>query len=300
MTNMTSLLLFSTIYDIILTNENDFITHVNAFSQRKKDMMGLFDKKYCDICGEKIGLLGNKKLEDGNICKHCAKKLSPWFEDRRHSTLDEIKQQLQYREDNKKNVAAFEISRQYEGSYDKLFIDRKHGWFAIGHDVKDEEANVDIIELSQIKNVHLDIAENREEERYRGEDGEYHSYSPRHYNYSYNYYVRIQVDSPWFDDLYIKLNTFEVKERERGQMRNYERMGDEIIEELQKQETVVEKVKPVESWTCRCGAVNTGKFCCECGAKRNQGPVHCTNCGWTAPDEELSPKFCPECGKPMK
>ena len=25
--------------------------------------MGLFDKKYCDICGEKIGLLGNRKLE---------------------------------------------------------------------------------------------------------------------------------------------------------------------------------------------------------------------------------------------
>ena len=27
--------------------------------------MGLFDKKYCDICGEKIGLLGNRKLENG-------------------------------------------------------------------------------------------------------------------------------------------------------------------------------------------------------------------------------------------
>ena len=41
--------------------------------------MGLFDKKYCDICGEKIGLLGNRKLENGNLCKNCAKKLSPWF-----------------------------------------------------------------------------------------------------------------------------------------------------------------------------------------------------------------------------
>ena len=28
--------------------------------------MGLFDKKVCDICGEKIGLLGNRKLDDGN------------------------------------------------------------------------------------------------------------------------------------------------------------------------------------------------------------------------------------------
>ena len=29
--------------------------------------MGLFDKKICDICGEKIGLLGNRKLDDGNL-----------------------------------------------------------------------------------------------------------------------------------------------------------------------------------------------------------------------------------------
>ena len=31
--------------------------------------MGLFDKKNCDICGDKIGLLGNRKLDDGNLCK---------------------------------------------------------------------------------------------------------------------------------------------------------------------------------------------------------------------------------------
>ena len=42
--------------------------------------MGLFDKKYCDICGEKIGLLGNRKLEDGNMCKNCAAKLSSMIE----------------------------------------------------------------------------------------------------------------------------------------------------------------------------------------------------------------------------
>ena len=51
--------------------------------------MGLFDKKYCDICGEKIGLLGNRKLEDGNLCKECAAKLSPWFSERRSSGICE-------------------------------------------------------------------------------------------------------------------------------------------------------------------------------------------------------------------
>ena len=51
----------------------------------------LFDKKTCDICGGEIGLLGNKKLEDGNCCKECAGKLSPWFNERRHSTVADIK-----------------------------------------------------------------------------------------------------------------------------------------------------------------------------------------------------------------
>lgn len=53
----------------------------------------LFDKKTCDICGGEIGLLGNKKLEDGNCCKECAGKLSPWFNERRHSTVADIKAQ---------------------------------------------------------------------------------------------------------------------------------------------------------------------------------------------------------------
>ena len=74
--------------------------------------MGLFDKKICDICGEKIGLLGNRKLDDGNLCKNCAKKLSPWFEERRHSTVEDIKRQLEYRENNKKAVMDFGITRQ--------------------------------------------------------------------------------------------------------------------------------------------------------------------------------------------
>lgn len=48
-------------------------------------------------------------------------------------------------------------------------------------------------------------------------------------------------------------------------------------------------------WTCSCGAVNTGKFCPECGSKKPEAPKKrfCTNCG-----TELSgsAKFCPECG----
>ena len=44
------------------------------------------------------------------------------------------------------------------------------------------------------------------------------------------------------------------------------------------------------AWTCACGAVNTGKFCSECGAKKPSDEWTCA-CGAVNKG-----KFCPECG----
>jgi membrane protease subunit (stomatin/prohibitin family) len=59
--------------------------------------------------------------------------------------------------------------------------------------------------------------------------------------------------------------------------------------------------KPEDGWKCSCGAINKGKFCQECGAKKPEanGPVKCSKCGWEASDPTKVPKFCPECGNPF-
>ena len=51
-------------------------------------------------------------------------------------------------------------------------------------------------------------------------------------------------------------------------------------------------------WTCACGAVNKGKFCGECGAKKpaNAPLYKCDKCGWEPEDPANPPRFCPECG----
>ncbi len=83
---------------------------------------------------------------------------------------------------------------------------------------------------------------------------------------------------------------------------------------------------PAGSWTCACGAVNTGAFCQNCGSKKPEAPEKwvcscgtentskfCVNCGAkkgeAAPERkpgvwkcecgaENTGKFCAECGKP--
>lgn len=56
-----------------------------------------------------------------------------------------------------------------------------------------------------------------------------------------------------------------------------------------------------QGWVCRCGNVNRGKFCPECGARKPAAePLYaCDKCGWEPEDPRNPPKFCPECGDPF-
>ena len=61
------------------------------------------------------------------------------------------------------------------------------------------------------------------------------------------------------------------------------------------------KPRPAAGWTCSCGTVNQGKFCTECGKPRPAGaPLYrCDKCGWEPEDPAHPPKFCPQCGDPF-
>ena len=194
--------------------------------------MGLFDKKFCDVCGEKIGMLGNRKLEDGNLCKDCAKKLSPWFDDRRHSTLEEIKSQLQMREENRSLVSSFHPGRVIRSDRYNLYIDERQQLFAASVNL-DREDNPDIISLSQITGCNLDVNEMRTEEYRTDRDGERESYNPPRYSYSYDYYFYIYLNHPYINEMKLKLNSMDISEDDRNRRHDVERAGQEMMSYLQ-------------------------------------------------------------------
>lgn len=50
-------------------------------------------------------------------------------------------------------------------------------------------------------------------------------------------------------------------------------------------------------WTCSCGTNNTGKFCYNCGKSAPSAQsFRCDKCGWEPSNPAQPPKFCPECG----
>ena len=177
-------------------------------------------------------MLGNRKLEDGNICKDCAKKLSPWFDDRRHSTLKEIKSQLQMREENRSLVSSFRPGRVIRSDRYNLYIDERQQLFAASVNL-DREDNPDIISLSQITGCNLDVDEMRTEEYRTDRDGERESYNPPRYSYSYDYYFYIYLNHPYIQEMKLKLNSMDISEDDRNRRHDVERAGQEMMSYLQ-------------------------------------------------------------------
>lgn len=169
----------------------------------------IFDKKVCDVCGGEIGLMGNRKLEDGNLCKNCAAKLSPWFSERKNSTVAEIQAQLAYREENQEKVDRFHTTRTL-GKGTKVLLDEDQGLFMVTSASSLQNANPDVLEYSQVTGCDMEVKERRTELKQDVRDREgrtrRESYSPPRYKYSYDFYVTIHVNHDWFSEMQFQLN----------------------------------------------------------------------------------------------
>ena len=287
----------------------------------------MFDKKVCDICGGDIGLLGNRKLADGNLCKDCAKKLSPFMTDRRQSTVEEIRQHLAYRVANQRMLGALHPTNVLGGNT-KVYIDEAAGRFFVTRSRNWRDENPDVIDFSQVIDVRTEVTEHRTEEYHNDREGRRVPFNPPRYRFSYEFETTILVDSPWFNEIQFELTDERPENRLSEGYRYYEQLADALRAALMPPEGVArpanvtdalsatiakavasmtnaaaaKNTQPAaEGWTCGCGALNTGNFCTQCGAKRPEPKrvFRCDKCGWTPEDPTNPPKFCPNCGDPF-
>ena len=192
--------------------------------------MALFEKKNCSVCGAKIGLLGGHKLADGNLCKDCAKKLSPWFSDYKSASEESIRAQLADREENKKRLAAFKTTKCF-GEYGSIVIDEDARVFAAIEDSASSlfgerkeitdisqiiDRNPDVIRFDQVTDVDIDIVQTQREEK-QTVNGQQVSYNPKHILYMYMFYAVIRVDHPYISAIRVQLNNDAVQIPNEGE-----------------------------------------------------------------------------------
>jgi len=234
--------------------------------------MGLFDKKFCDICGDKIGLLGNRKLEDGNMCKNCAALLSPFMTERRRTTVADVKDHLDYREANKEQVAAFNVTRTL-GDKTKVLLDEDARKFVVTSSNRWQAENPDVMEYSQVTGCSIDIQESKTELKTKDREGKEVSYVPPRYKFEYDLNIIININSPWFSEIKFQVNRNKM-ERNSVDYRESERQANEIKRALtqvrqETRQTAAVVNKPKVAQTCpHCGATTMpdANGCCEfCG-----------------------------------
>lgn len=222
----------------------------------------MFEKKSCDICGGEIGLLGNRKLEDGNLCKDCAAKLSPWFSDRRRSTVQEIQAQLAWREQNAERVAAFNPTRTL-GFDTKVLLDEDAKRFLVTRSSRWRNANPDVLDFSQVTGCDTEIRESKTELHWTDSDGEKHDYEPARYDIDYDIYLTIHVNVPYYDNITFKVNDYRIEQRNSVEYREAERIAQEIRTALCEVRTATREAAaaaaaPKAARTCPfCGATTT-------------------------------------------
>ena len=271
--------------------------------------MGLFDKKYCDICGKEIKLLGNRKLDDGNMCKDCAAKLSPWFSGRRHTSVAAIKEQLEYRKANEAKLASFNPTKTIGGRY-KFYIDEAKRLFAVSASSNWRNNNPDLISFDDVRDLKITIDEDKDEIFSKDAEGKKVSFNPPQYEYEYTFHVEVDFNNKFFDDMNFELTDKKPDDPNSEMYASYVRMADDIMKticgkEFKENRSEFEfegvEVASGDEWFCpKCGTKNKDNFCVKCGTQKPDAfePFFCSKCGEKITDPDVV--FCPKCGNKVK
>ncbi len=147
-------------------------------------------QRTCSVCGNKLTRYGSKILKDGIICRNCAKLASEWLDnaDYAEKTVEQIREHLAYRQNNKEKLAGFKGNKAVEGKY-TLYIDDESKDFLISKRADYVKDNADIFNINDISKIQI------EKRKYLNRDGS-------------DIYLHLLVRHPEFTDVKFQVNEF--------------------------------------------------------------------------------------------
>lgn len=163
--------------------------------------MGIFSKKDCSFCGSQSGLLSNRKLADGNICKDCRARLSPYYELTNKDTVAGIAAQLEYRQRNLAELDRFQPTIAV-GGRGKVFIDMNLGKFTFATERELQEGNPDLFDLGGLRSCTFYARETI----IRGDEDD-----PDRFDY--DFFLKVSVDHPFVRSFSYRYNGQSVSNR---------------------------------------------------------------------------------------
>ena len=266
-------------------------------------LFDIFKKQDCEICGKEVGMLGYKKLEDGEICKDCVKLLSPWFEDRRHATVAQIKEQLAYRQQNAKELENFTVSRKLGDEEYIMYVEEANGIPArfFVTDRSDYMAvNPDIISFADVASCVTDIRIRDEEIKQRNSEGQLVSYRPARFKHHHDFYIKMEIrNNPYFDDIAFRINGSAITLETVGDIGSG--LGGAALAGLL--QGVGVSTTGVQTYSIRNSSENRRYEECRMICQQIEQTVQEGKYGTAKPapaaaPETPAPKFCPNCGTP--
>ena len=120
------------------------------------------------------------------------------------------------------------------GEDDKIYIDPMKQSFVVSRRNPGSwsDENPDVIPLSSVTGCNLRVDEDREELYTEGKDGQRVSYNPPRYKFTYDFYIDIKVNNPYFDEITAKLNDNEVEGVGTMEYNRYQQMAQQVINNL--------------------------------------------------------------------
>ena len=190
--------------------------------------MGLFKNENCCLCGGKTGLL-DKKCYNGKVCKDCCKKLSVWFKNYKGFDKTLLEAQIEIREANAFQAKYLNFNKIF-GEFGVILIDEKEKKFVAFPDTRSGlfgsqrkvksiddvmDLGPDLIDFNMVEDFEIDITETTREEK-RTVDGQQVSYDPPHILYMETFTLRMKLNHPYIESIYIQLNDGAVQIRNIG------------------------------------------------------------------------------------